>query len=47
MVKPWPTDLASRVRAPLKAKFSQPVARNISFSSSCRPDMTEILLKRT
>ena len=50
-VKRWSTDLADRVRFPLEAKYSQPYKEfhcPQPFIHSChRPDMTEILLKRT
>ena len=50
-VKCWPTDLADRVQSSLEMKSSQPQTEfhctSLSLSSKHRPDITEILLKRT
>ena len=50
-VKRWPTDLADGVRSSLEVKIldrkRSSIAHSLSFSSEHRPDMTEILLKRT
>ena len=50
-VKRWPTDLADRVRSSLEGNLlnrkRSSIAHSLSLSSKHRPDMTEILLKRT
>ena len=50
-VNHWPTDIADRVRSLLEAKSSQPetgsIAHSLSLSTTHRPDMTKILLKKT
>ena len=49
-VKRWPTDLADRVRSSLEVKSQlkrSSIAYSLSLSSEHRPDMIEILLKRT
>ena len=51
-VKPWPTDLAVPSSIPARGEPFSTVnggstAHSLSLSSGHRPDMTEILLKRT
>ena len=51
-VKRWPTDLAVPSSSPAQGEIVSTIirgsiAQSLSLSSAHRPDMTEILLKRT